>query len=84
MVLEREVMHEGEVADALAAFDPVWEMLTPKEQARLVALLVKRVEYDGSAGTVALVLHPNGLSGLADEVGAGAEEEEAGVEEVLV
>jgi site-specific DNA recombinase len=75
VALGREIVHEGDVADALAAFDLVWETLTPREQTRVVRLLVKRVEYDGDAGTVSLVLHPEGLRGLADEVGAGVGEE---------
>jgi len=75
VALGREIVDEGEVADALAAFDPVWDTLTPREQARVVRLLVRRVEYDGDAGTVSLVFHPEGLRGLADEVGAGVGEE---------
>jgi len=74
VALGRELVDEGEVADALAAFDPVWETLTPKEQARVVRLLIKRVEYDGEAGTVSLVFHPEGLRGVADEVTAGIAE----------
>ena len=38
-------------------------------------LLVRRVEYDGDAGTVSLVFHPEGVRVLADEVGAGVGEE---------
>jgi site-specific DNA recombinase len=67
--LGREIVDESEVADALAAFDPVWETLSPREQARAVRLLVRRVEYDGEAGTVSLVFHPEALRGLADEIG---------------
>lgn len=72
VALSREMVDEREVASAMAAFDPVWETLTPKEQARVVRLLVKRVEYDGEAGTVSLVFHPEGLRGLAAEIGEGA------------
>jgi site-specific DNA recombinase len=73
VALGREIVDEGEVADALAAFDPVWETLSPREQARVIRLLVRRVEYDGEAGTVSLVFHPEGLRSLADEVGVGEE-----------
>ena len=41
---------EAEVRDALQDFDPLWEELFPAEQARLVRLLVRRVE-----------VHPEGL-----------------------
>jgi site-specific DNA recombinase len=68
VALSREVVDEREVEDALAAFDPVWETLTPKEQARVVRLLVQQVDYDGSTGTVSLAFHPDGLKTLAAEV----------------
>jgi site-specific DNA recombinase len=53
------------VAKALAEFDGVWAALTPKEQARLVGLLVESVEYDGAAGTVAVTFHPAGIRALS-------------------
>jgi site-specific DNA recombinase len=53
------------LADALAAFEPVWEQLSPKEQARVVRLLVSRVEYDGSGGSVAITFRPSGIKFLA-------------------
>lgn len=68
VAISRQIVDEREVADALAAFDPVWETLTPKEQARVVRLLVQQVDYDGSTGTVSLTFHPDGLKTLAAEV----------------
>ena len=41
---------EAEVRDALLSLDPVWDELFPAEQARIVQLLVERVE-----------VHPDGL-----------------------
>jgi hypothetical protein len=38
--------------------------LTPSEQARLVQLLVARVDYDGVAGTVAIHVQPSGMNTL--------------------
>ena len=57
-----------EAATALAQFTPVWDTLTPKEQARLVGLLVKRVDYDGAAGTLQVAFHPTGIRTLIDEM----------------
>jgi len=68
LALSREIVNESEVAAAMTGFDPVWETLTPKEQARVVRLLVKCVEYDGATGTVSLTFHPEGLRGLAAEL----------------
>jgi site-specific DNA recombinase len=62
-----ERVPEAEAAKALAAFDPVWGALTPREQARVVALLVERVVYDAAAGTVAVTFRPTGIKTLADE-----------------
>jgi hypothetical protein len=41
MALGREIIDERDVARALAAFDPLWETLSPKEQARAVRLLYR-------------------------------------------
>lgn len=61
----------GELAArrALASFDPVWEALTPREQTRLIGLLVERVDYDGAKGTMSLTFHPAGIKTLADDMG---------------
>jgi len=56
-----------QVRGALAAFDPVWEQLAPKEQARVIALLVDRIDYDGREGTVSVTFHPTGIAALAKE-----------------
>ncbi|HMN39505.1 MAG TPA: recombinase family protein [Phycisphaerales bacterium] len=65
--MSRDIVTESEVAAAMTAFDPVWDTLTPKEQARVVRLLVKRVEYNGTTRTVSLTFHPEGLRGLAEQ-----------------
>jgi site-specific DNA recombinase len=53
---------------ALSLWDNVWAALTTKEQARVMALLVERVAYDGETGTAALTYRPSGIRGLAEEV----------------
>ena len=52
---------------ALAAFGPIWEQLAPREQARLIELLVERIEYDGRAQSVSITFHPSGITTLAQE-----------------
>ena len=66
--LAREQIDEADVAAALEAFDPVWESLSPREQARVVHLLVERVAYDGARETVAVTFRPGGIKALAQEV----------------
>ena len=68
IVLGREVVDDREASQALAAFDPVWEALTPREQARLLQLLVARVDYDGSRNTVAVTFRPTGIRSLAEDL----------------
>jgi site-specific DNA recombinase len=58
-------LDEASIAAALAEFDGVWESLTPREQARLVSLLVEGVDYDGGDSTVSIRFHPSGIRSLA-------------------
>ena len=37
-------------------------------QARILHLLVERVDYNGPKGTVAITFHPTGIKTLADEL----------------
>ncbi|MEQ8639419.1 MAG: recombinase family protein [Alphaproteobacteria bacterium] len=57
---------EAEVRDALQQLDPLWDELFPAEQARLVQLLVERVEI--GENELDIRLRADGLSTLVDEV----------------
>ena len=61
------MLDEGQAAQALALFDPLWQELPPGEQARLLGLLVQRVDYDGARGQLAITFHTDGIKALADE-----------------
>ena len=52
----------------LALFDGMWAGLAPGEQARVLGLLVRRVDYDGARGRLAITFHPSGIKALADEL----------------
>jgi len=67
IALRRELLGEEDVARALAAFDPLWETLAPREQARVIRLLVQRVDYDGEKETVSVTFHPAGIKMLSRE-----------------
>jgi site-specific DNA recombinase len=67
MQLEQEHVDPAAVRTALSSFAPVWEQLAPKEQARVIQLLVERVDYDGKAGTIGVTFHPSGIKALAAE-----------------
>jgi site-specific DNA recombinase len=59
-------MTEAEVREALARFDPIWEELFPAEQARIVQLLVERVEV-GLDG-IDIRMRAEGLASLVAEL----------------
>ena len=61
-----DAVSEAEVRDALNALDPLWDELFPAEQARLVHLLVERVDI--GVGGLSVRIRVNGLSGLAQEM----------------
>jgi site-specific DNA recombinase len=60
---------EAETREALQKLDPLWDELFPAEQARIVALLVERIDIDTEGLNVRLRV--DGLSGLAREMLAG-------------
>jgi site-specific DNA recombinase len=66
--LQQERLDEAEASRALTGLDPAWDTMTPDEQARIVGLLVARVDYDGAQGKVAITFHPLGLKTLAVEL----------------
>ncbi|MBS0264146.1 MAG: recombinase family protein [Planctomycetes bacterium] len=66
--LRRHMIDEDDVAQALAAFDPVWDSLTLREQSRLLHLLIERVDYDGRTDDISITFHPTGIETLAAEL----------------
>ena len=63
---EAEMVLPEEVDAAFDDFDGVWSRLPPKQQVRLVRLLVQRVDYDAEKGTVSIAFHPLGIRRLVD------------------
>ena len=57
---------ESEVREALSAFEPLWNELFPAEQARVVQLLVERV--DVATDGVKIRLRVEGLNSLISEL----------------
>lgn len=68
LTLSRGIVDEAQVAAAMARFDPVWDSLTPREQARIIELVVERVDYDGGTGQVSIAFHPCGIRSLAEDL----------------
>ncbi len=57
---------EQELEQALKEFDPVWNSLTTREQAKLVHLLIEKVGYDGRTGKVTVSFRSAGLKELCN------------------
>ena len=74
--IRNQALDPDDVAEALAKFTPAWDALTPQEQARVVALLVSRVEFDGSRGKLKIAFHTTGIQTLMDEMESGTFEEQ--------
>ena len=68
---EIDGLSEAEVREALEGLDPLWEELFPAEQARVVQLLVERV--DVGQGGVDIRLRVDGLARLVHELGGMAD-----------
>jgi site-specific DNA recombinase len=75
--IHHQLLDEDEAALALSLVDPVWESLTPREQACVVQLLVQQVDYDGAKGQVAIAFHPLGIKTLAEELARQGQEKRA-------
>lgn len=69
---------EAEVREALHRLDPLWEELFPAEQARIVQLLVERVDV-GESG-IAIRLRTEGLTSLVEDLRRAANPVEDGGE----
>ena len=65
-------MTEDEARLALERLDPLWEELSPAEQARIIHLLLDRVDIGAGGADVRLRL--DGLASLVRDLGAPAAE----------
>jgi site-specific DNA recombinase len=63
---EDAVLEEGEVIDALGALEPVWDELYPAEQARILRLLIERI--DVAPDGISVTLHAAGIRSLVAEL----------------
>jgi site-specific DNA recombinase len=76
--LQQERLDQAAASEALAGLVPAWQTMTPDEQARVVRLLVSRVDYDGKHGKASITFLPLGLKTLASELlGRKGEEQRA-------
>jgi site-specific DNA recombinase len=67
-------MEPTAVEAALREFSPVWEELTPNEQAKILHTLLERVDFDGRDGTVSVSFRSCGLKQLCQKHDRGRHE----------
>jgi hypothetical protein len=65
---EDAALEESEVIEALGALEPVWDELYPAEQARILRLLVERI--DVAPDGISVTLHAAGIRSLVAELAA--------------
>ena len=65
---ERQTRNDEDAVETLSIFEPAWQSLTPREQMRIVHLLVEQVDYDGARGKVSIAFRPTGIKMLAGEL----------------
>ncbi len=68
--LDGVTVDEADLRQALSLFDPIWDVLFPVEQERVIRLLIERIEHDGHTGTLAIEFAPHGIKALAGELDA--------------
>jgi site-specific DNA recombinase len=59
-------LEEGDVIEALGALEPVWDELYPAEQARILRLLIERI--DVAPDGISVTLHAAGIRTLVVEL----------------
>lgn len=60
-------IERDEVKRVCEEFDSLWETLTTREQARILHLIVERVDFDNEKSTISIALHSNGIESLLSE-----------------
>jgi site-specific DNA recombinase len=64
--VEDATLEEGHVIEALGALEPVWAELYPAEQARILRLLIERI--DVAPDGISVTLHAAGIRSLVAEL----------------
>jgi hypothetical protein len=62
------LVDEAEAETALRGFDSGWKCLSPREQSRILELLIERVEFNGESGQVSIMFRSTGFHGLIERL----------------
>ena len=58
----------SDVRAVLSQFDDLWESMPIRDRARLIELLIERIDYDGAGGKIKITFHPTGIAALGEEL----------------
>ncbi|MGV3483333.1 MAG: recombinase family protein [Planctomycetaceae bacterium] len=62
--LKRTAIEDAEIRETLVNFDDLWREIPPREQSRVIELLMDKISYDGHAGKLSISYRPNGIQSL--------------------
>jgi site-specific DNA recombinase len=62
--LDGESVDEADLRVVLAQFEPVWEFLNSREQARIIRTLIEHVDYSGKTNRVTVSFRSRGVRGM--------------------
>ena len=68
-------------SEALSEFEPLWKVMSPNEQRRLIQLLIQEVAYDAENSRVAITFQPTGIALLAADDAPADNPDEHTIEE---
>lgn len=72
--LQDQKIDTEDLTTALSHFDPIWDVLLPRERTRIVRLLIQQVDFDGESGTLGITFQPSGIKTLMAEATIANEE----------
>ncbi len=65
--LRANQIDESEITRLLCDFHHTWEALAPRDQPRVLELLIERIDYHGQQGQIPLTFRPSGIQTLTQE-----------------
>jgi hypothetical protein len=71
--LQATTIDKRHLARSLAVFDEVWGCPLPREQERVINLLVEQIDFEAARETVVITFRPTGIKSLAADVAAAQE-----------
>ncbi|MCP4003158.1 MAG: hypothetical protein GY725_03075 [bacterium] len=66
--LKAQSIDRDDLAQALEAFDPIWDVLLTPERERVLQLLIEAIEYDGGTGNLQITWRLAGFGAFSAEV----------------